>query len=137
MILLLVPQRIRRRFAVRRPLLWVIDLLITALAVSVLFMFAYRYVENVSWQEAVWQVWQTATTVGFGNRPAETLLGRIATMFFGLIDIAILGAMIGAIFDEREDRRARRRSGLMKNPHKDGYVLFNYPGTSRFLALVA
>jgi voltage-gated potassium channel len=135
LILLLIPQHIRRRFAVRR--LWLIDLLVTALIVSVLFLVAYRHVESVSWEEAAWQVWQTATTVGFGNRPARTLLGRMATMFFGLIDIAILGATIGAIFDEREDRRARRRSGLMKNPHKDGYVLFNYPGTSRFQALVA
>ncbi len=118
-------------------MLWLIDLLATAVVVSVLFLFAYRYIEGVSWEEAVWQVWQTATTVGFGNRPAQTLLGRMATMFFGLIDIAILGATIGAIFDEREDRRARRRSGLMRNPYKDGYVLFNYPGTSRFEALVA
>lgn len=136
MILLLLPQRLRRAVNIRRPLLWLIDLLITALVVSILFLITYHEVEDVTWEEAAWQVWQTATTVGFGNRPARTLLGRVATMVFGLIDIAILGAMIGAIFDEREDRRVRRRTGVMKNPYKDGYVLFNYPGTSQFTALV-
>ena len=136
MILFLLPARLGERFKDRKPLLLLFDLLILGAVVSAGFVVLLRFVEDVTWEEAIWLVWQTATTVGYGDQPAQTSIGRYATMAFGLMDIAIVGAGIGAVFDAREDRRRRTRLGLMDNPHRDGYVVFNFPGVSRFTGFV-
>ena len=136
MILFFVPSRLRRRIKERKPLVVLLDLVLLGALVSAGFVVLFRLVEDVTWEEAVWQVWQTATTVGYGNRPAQTSIGRYATMAFGLIDIAIVGAGIGAVFDAREDRRRRTRMGQMDNPYRDGYVVFNFPGVSWFKGFV-
>ncbi|MBT3266423.1 two pore domain potassium channel family protein [Candidatus Poribacteria bacterium] len=136
MILFFLPARLSQRFKDRKPLVLLLDLLFLGAVVSAGFIVLLRFVEDVTWEESIWQVWQTATTVGYGNRPAQTSVGRYATMAFGLMDIAIVGAGIGAVFDAREDKRRRTRLGLMDNPHRDGYVVFNLPGTSQFMAFV-
>ncbi len=136
MILFFLPTRIRDRYKERKPLVVLFDLLLVGALVSIGFAVLFRLVEDVTWEESIWQVWQTATTVGYGNRPAETTIGRYATMAFGLIDIAIVGAGIGAVFDAREDKRRRTRLGQMSNPFRDGYVVFNFPGASWFRGFV-
>ncbi len=136
MILLLLPTRLRDRFRYRKPLVVLFDLLLLGGIVSACFVALFRLVEDVTWEESIWQVWQTATTVGYGNRPAQTTVGRYATMAFGLIDIAIVGAGIGAVFDAREDKRRRTRLGQMSNPYRGGYVVFNYPGSAWFRGFV-
>lgn len=120
----------------KRTLLWILDMMIMLMLTGILFTISFKFIENVSWEEAIWQVWQTATTVGYGNRPAETTAGRWATILFGMLGIAILGTLIGALFDYREEIRDRRRLGLLENPFRNGIVIFNYPGTSRFVELL-
>lgn len=136
MILFFLPSRVRQRVEQRKPLIVMLDLLILGAIVSTAFVVLFRFAEDVTWEEAIWQVWQTATTVGYGNQPAQTSMGRYATMVFGLMDIAIVGAGIGAVFDAREDKRRRMRTGLMDNPYRDGYVVFNFPGVSWFKGFV-
>ena len=136
MISLFLPSRLRRRWKGREPLVRITDLLLLMFVTSWAFVFVLKYLEDITLTEAIWQVWQTATTVGYGNRPAETVAGRYVTMFVGLFEIAMLGVFITAAVDYRRDRRFRRRTGLMRNPHADGYVIFNFPGESRFAALV-
>ena len=136
MILFFLPTRLRDRFKERKPLVVLFDLLLVGALVSASFTVLFRFVEQVTWEESLWQVWQTATTVGYGNRPAQTSVGRYATMAFGLIDIAIVGAGIGAVFDAREDKRRRTRLGQMSNPYRNGYVVFNFPGASWFRGFV-
>ncbi|MCK5016466.1 MAG: two pore domain potassium channel family protein [Candidatus Peribacteraceae bacterium] len=86
----------------------------------------FKFFEVVSWNESLWQTWQTFTTVGYGNRPAETIEGRWITMLFGTMGIAYLGVLFSAYFDYRQFKREQKRSGRMKNPH-EGYVIFNMP----------
>ena len=104
--------------------------------ISICFIIIFKHVENVSWEEAIWQFWQTATTVGYGNKPAETTSGRWVTMIFGLVGIAVLGTIIGAVFDYRDEKREKRRLGLLENPFSNGVVIFNFPGTAKFLELI-
>lgn len=98
--------------------------------INLLFGVLFKYIEQVSWNEAIWQTWQTATTVGFGNRPAETLAGRIITMILSTVSIAFVGAMFSAVFDYKEYHKTQKKLGYMKNPHKNGYVIFNFPTTA-------
>lgn len=99
------------------------------IAINVLFTILFKHAEQVSWNEAIWQAWQTATTVGYGNRPAETLFGRIITMLLSTASIAFVGALFSAAFDYKEYHRIQKKLGFMKNPFKNGYVIFNFPAT--------
>ena len=110
--------------------------IIILVSAIILHTFLFKYFENVTWNESLWQTWQTFTTVGYGNRPAETLGGRWTSVFFGTMGIAFLGVIISQAFDLKEDRRERRRLGMMENPIKDGVVIINYPGDERLNAII-
>lgn len=101
-----------------------------------LHMVIFVYTEDVSWQEALWQTWQTFTTVGYGNRPAETLYGRINSMVFSTLGIAVMGTLFAAAFDMKIYFSNLRRYGQMMNPFKDGYVVVHYPGEDNFATFV-
>ena len=131
-ILRLFPRKIRNKIQEHLPIKWMVSLALWLAAILLGFTIVFKCVEKVSWEESVWQIWQTATTVGYGNKPAETPLGRWATMFFGLASIAFLGTGISAAFDVKAYLRDRRRYGLMSNPVKAGYVVFNFPGSDVF-----
>lgn len=90
----------------------------------------YVYLEGTSVIEGVWQSWQTFTTVGYGNAPASTDWGRIFSMFFGTIGIAVMAVLIATLSDMREYFRSRRRLGFMDNKFENGYVIINWPGKS-------
>lgn len=137
MILLFLPRRMQSRLKQNRTLLWLIELIVTVIAACAAFAVGFKYTENVSLEEAVWQVWQTVTTVGYGNRPAQTTAGRWVTMGFGLLGIALLGTTIGAVFAWRDEIKTRRRLGLMSNPASRGYVFFHFPGESKLLAIIS
>ncbi len=136
MIIILRFLHLRRFVNEHRPLTVLLYGVALALLISIAFVVSFKYLEDVSWEEAVWQAWQANTTVGYGSRPAESTWGRMATMVLGTIGIAFVGATITAVFDYRTDQRQRRRIGLMNNPYRDGYVVFNFPGRARFMALV-
>ena len=131
-ILRFFPLRIRNKIQEHLPIKWLVSLALWLAAILIGFIIVFKCVEKVSWEESVWQIWQTATTVGYGNKPAETSVGRWATMFFGLVSIAFLGTGISAAFDVKAYLRDRRRYGLMDNPVKTGYVIFNFPGPDVF-----
>ncbi|MAG35604.1 MAG: hypothetical protein CL878_05080 [Dehalococcoidia bacterium] len=135
MIFILRSLHLRRLVNEHRPLAWLLYGFALALVASIAFVVAFKYLEEVSWEEAIWQAWQANTTVGYGSRPAESSAGRAATIVLGTIGIALVGATISAVFDYRTDQRERRRMGLMNNPYQDGYVVFNFPGRARFMAL--
>lgn len=136
MLVYLLPHRLRQKLAEHTTLAKLLNLFLFFLGACLFFAVSFKYAEKVDWEEAIWQVWQTVTTVGYGNRPAASTWGRIATMLFGLAGIALLGALISTWFDWRSDARDHKRYGHMENPHKNGYVIINFPGISRFTALV-
>lgn len=90
----------------------------------------YVYFEKTSVMEGVWQSWQTFTTVGYGNAPANTNFGRIFSMIFGTIGIAVMAVLIAVMSDMREYFRSRRRLGFMNNKMENGYIIINWPGKS-------
>ncbi|MBB3700393.1 potassium channel family protein [Flammeovirga yaeyamensis] len=122
-----------KRFRVHKeaePLVWLKKVFFYTIGINLLFAILFKYIESVTWNEAIWQTWQTATTVGYGNAPAETLAGRIITMLLSTVSIAFVGALFSAAFDYKEFYKTQKKLGFMKNPHKDGYIIFNFPGNN-------
>lgn len=136
MIIFILPRSLRAVFQKRKALSNLFNYSVLFLLISVLYILTFKFSENVSWIEAIWQAWQTTTTVGYGNQPAETLVGRLFSILFGTSGIAVLGVLITAIFDAREEKKYRKRMGMINNPYKNGYVIFNFPGIPKFQTLV-
>lgn len=121
---------LREHYAIRRfvhACQWVIR-------VSACLAVALMLVEGYGPFEAVWEVWQTATTVGFGTHPASTVPGRLLILLFGTIDIGLVGYAISAAFEVKEYLVDLRRFGLMPNPEAGAYVIIHAP-TERDLKL--
>lgn len=127
MIHIFLPQRIKRNIR-NKALLGVISAIATIIMVFILFAVGLRFTENITWEESFWQSWQTITTVGYGNAPAETLSGRIVTIVLGTLGLVFLGEVIAKISDYVYDNRRRLSMGLKDNKYENGYVIFNYPG---------
>ncbi len=123
-----VIRNLKRKFRNQQPLTWLLQLTLLFLIIFVAFGVSFKFTESVDWNEAFWQSWQTLTTVGYGNRPAETVAGRWVTVILCTAGIAILGAVFTAAFDYRQHLTEKKKLGLMKNPFKNGYVIFNFPG---------
>lgn len=92
--------------------------------------------DDVTWGESLWQTWQTFTTVGYGNRPAESWLGRLNSMVFSTLGIAVMGTLFAAAFDMKIYFSNLKRYGQMSNPFKNGYVVVHYPGADNFATFV-
>ena len=114
------------------PVRSMVKVLLWILLIFVAFTALFRVSEGTGWEESLWQAWQTATTVGYGNRPAETTTGRIFTMVAGTLGIAFVGVAISGAFDIREYFRERRRLGMAKNKESNGYVIIQWPGEEAF-----
>ena len=97
---------------------------------------ALKYTENYSWIESIWQVWQTYSTVGYGNSPAETVNGRSLIMAFSYIAIALYAGIGGGIIDIFINRREAKRKGLMNNPYTDQTVVLNMPEPHHMVRLI-
>lgn len=130
-----LPRRLRRVVERQESLGKVVNALGLFALVSIAFCIGIKYAEDLPWDEAAWQVWQTVTTVGYGNKPAAGLAGRFITMLLGLVGIALMGVAISGWFDWRDERRERLRNGAMDNPFIDGYLIVNFPGVAKFQAL--
>ena len=128
MIFFQVFKKFTGRLKEQEALAWLIKVSIWFFSLFLVYTVGFYIIERVSVEEAFWQSWQTLTTVGYGNRPAETTTGRWFTMLLSTLGIAVLGALFSAIFDYRQHIVEKKRLGLMKNPFKDGYVIFNFPG---------
>lgn len=85
----------------------------------------YALSERASPSDATWLVWQTITTVGYGDMPPKSALGRASVMVAGLAGILLLPFIVASATEYREEKHARRRLGMDGNPFKNGYVLFN------------
>ena len=122
-------NRFRSQFS-HQPFRNLIQMVVWCLVLFTLFVILFEWAEGKGWEEAFWQAWQTFTTVGFGNAPADTTAGRVITMVISTIGIAFLGALFSAAFDYKEYLKDQKRFGYMKNPFDNGYVIFNFPGVT-------
>lgn len=119
-----------------RPMKALIRVTMYLIILMVIFTFGYKYIEGDSWIESFWQSWQTFSTVGYGNKPAETDIGRIFTIIFGTLGIAVLAIFISLASDMKQYLRAQNRIGNMTNKFTDGYVIINYPGKTEAIKII-
>ena len=129
-------RNLTKRFKDQQPLFWLIQLSVLFFFIFFAFSISFYLTEDVPLGEAFWQSWQTLTTVGYGNRPAETISGRWATVILCTAGIAVLGAVFTAAFDYRQHLLDKKKLGLMRNPFKNGYIIFNFPGDYQVLNFI-
>lgn len=132
MILLFLPRKWREQIRSHPPYEQCLGYGSWLLVACALLTIGVMHFERLSLGEALWQVWQTVTTIGYGNKPAESSAGRFVVMFFGTIGIAFLGVTIGASLAIQNYRQQKKREGFMNNDAKNGYVVFHYPGPTKF-----
>lgn len=129
-------RHVRQRIFRLEPLHALFRISVVLLFLFLVYVILFQSLENVSWEESFWQGWQTFTTVGYGNKPAGTLGGRLVTIFLATTGIAILGGVFSAAFDLKHYFQEMRRFGMADNRLKDGYVIFNFPGTYKMITFI-
>lgn len=97
----------------------------------------YGLAEHASWTDSVWLVWQTITTVGYGDIPPKTLIGRFGVMICGIIAIMLLSYVLTAGLDYRDEQKERRRLGLDANPNKNSYLLICCRNEEELLTIIS
>lgn len=136
--LFFIPKKIRSRFSREHlTLLTLTDLWLSLIIVALVGGAVLCYSEKVAFKDALWQVWQTVTTVGYGDGPAKSDIGRLVTVLYSVAGIVLFGKLISVHGEYREEQRRARRFGYMKNPATNGYVILRFPGESNLSTLVA
>lgn len=96
--------------------------------------------EGLSAGDAAWLTLTTATTVGYGDLSAQTLEGRLATVFILYLGgIFIFAKFSGEYFEGRLERRNRMTKGLWRWNMIDHLVIINTPtrgGNNYFVRLI-
>ena len=112
--------------AIRRRLVRAICLFLALFAIHVVVM---TTAEGYGLGDAVWLTITTATTVGYGDISAETLVGRTATtLCMYVFGIFLLAQIATDVFDYRALQRDRRRRGQLEwNNMKDHLLVINVP----------
>ncbi|MDE0056200.1 MAG: ion channel [Gammaproteobacteria bacterium] len=112
--------------AIRRRLVRAICLFLSLFAIHVVVMMT---AEGYSLGDATWLTITTATTVGYGDISAETLVGRTATtLCMYVFGIFLLAQIATDVFDYRALQRDRRRRGQLEwNNMKDHLLVINVP----------
>ena len=112
--------------AIRRRLIRAICLFLGLFAIHVLVMMT---AEGYGLGDATWLTITTATTVGYGDISAETLVGRTATtLCMYVFGIFLLAQIATDVFDYRALQRDRRRRGQLEWKNmKDHLLVINVP----------
>lgn len=79
-----------------------------------------------SWFNAFYWVMTTMATVGYGDYFAETVTGKIFTMFLYIFGIGLLSLVIGKIIDSIAEVQRRRGAGTLSFRGKDHVILINW-----------
>ena len=112
--------------AIRRRLIRAICLFFGLFAIHVLVMMT---AEGYGLGDAIWLTITTATTVGYGDISAATLVGRTATtLCMYVFGIFLLAQIATDVFDYRALQRDRRRRGQLEWKNmKDHLLVINVP----------
>jgi len=132
----IIVRRLKRAIAFPRPVKNLAKSGAAIITLMAIFTACFIYIENVTWVEGFWQAWQTFTTVGYGNRPANSSVGIFLTIIIGTVGISVLAMFITNASELRSYFRERTRLGFMKNKFKNGYVIINFPGIPESLRMI-
>lgn len=89
---------------------------------------AMIYFEGLSFDDALWLTITTTTTVGYGDVAAQSLEGRLATIFLlYIIGIAILAQTVAIYFEYRGDIKNNILTGNWHWNMKNHIVFLNSP----------
>ena len=83
----------------------------------------YGFSEQASWFDSLWLVWQTSTTVGYGDIPPKTTIGKWGVMVCGTIGILLLSYVVGAGVEYLGERKRRKETGMEPNKKPGGTLL--------------
>jgi voltage-gated potassium channel Kch len=83
-----------------------------SLSTLVVGTFAYHSIEKLSWVDSLYFSTITLTTIGYGDITPKTDIGKLFTVFYVIIGIAIIGAFVNAII-----RRASVKNAQLKGFH--------------------
>lgn len=108
----------------RKRSIGVIILFFIVLSASI----AYALEPNTfhSWFNAFYWVMTTMATVGYGDYFAETVIGKIFTMFLYIFGIGLLSLVIGKVIDSIAEVQRRRGAGTLSFRGKDHVILINW-----------
>lgn len=76
-----------------------------ALAILLIGVVFYHKVENLSWLDSLYFCVITLTTIGYGDIVPRTDAGKLFTVFYVLIGISILGAIVNYLLRRALVRR--------------------------------
>jgi hypothetical protein len=106
------------------------------LLVLLLMGVSYGVSEHASAFDSLWLVWQTVTTVGYGDMPPKTVLGMSGVMVTGMVSILLLPYLLTAFLEYREDRILRKKTGMEMNPHTSSTLLVCCRNAEDLLVLI-
>jgi voltage-gated potassium channel len=89
----------------------------------------FEFGENeqfTSFEDALWWVFVTVTTVGFGDKYPITVGGRIVAVLVMFFGIGFLGLLISTITGELFDRKLKEERGMKQINAKGHIVLCNW-----------
>ena len=138
---LIILVRLCRRLRTQRKL--GVILVVSLLALSILgnaicfYWFESGVKEGLSWDDALWYSVISVTTIGYGDYSAETVGGRLGTVFFtvilGLGSFSVAVGMSIDWFAEFLDKGQRGMSDIVADRH---ILVVNFPSSERVVQLV-
>jgi voltage-gated potassium channel len=95
-----------------------------------------HFEQNPDLLNATYQFFQLTSTVGYGDAPPASAVGKIFTSVFMIVGVAFLAGLIGGVVELIEYNKERRRFGQMNNKFSNGYVIFNMPSGEQVFQLI-
>lgn len=96
----------------KQVLLTILTVAMVVLSIGTVF---YHYVESLSWLDAFYFSTITLTTIGYGDISPKTDLGKLFTIPYSIMGIAILGAVISTVSQRRIEKMKERHLGRLEN----------------------
>lgn len=76
--------------------------LITFVVIAVGTIF-YRFIEGLSWVDALYFTMITLTTVGYGDISPQTTAGKLFTIVYIIVGLGIIATFIGLVAEKQRD----------------------------------
>lgn len=90
------------------------QIILVALGLIAIGAVFYHYVEKLNWLDSVYFVVITLATVGYGDIVPHTNLGKLFTIFYVIVGIAIFVALARAVVLRIYQRQLERRNKRKK-----------------------